>query len=93
MDFHEPGCLAGRKRFDEMGLGFTGKPDDDVRPAWLVHDGRAEGVEAAAKQLAAFGHRAAAKVRSASNHSPGRLSLGVGVDDLNASGGGLMVDG
>src|SRR5256885_14763671 len=59
------------------------RSDQRVAAARLVHYGGAIRIELLAKALDALRQRADAQVRAPVDHQPGRLTGGVGVDDLD----------
>ena len=63
--------------------------DEDVGSSRLINDGRANLIEAIAKDQEPFRKRATAKIRAALDDDPSRLATGMGVDDTNCLHGGV----
>src|SRR5579875_2720514 len=71
--------LAGRM------FGFAEqRTDRRIRPARLIHDGRAKGVELGPPPLAPFVHASQSQVRTAAHDQPSWFPTGMRIDDVNA---------
>src|SRR5437870_221819 len=69
---------GGICRIDEQS------PDQHVRTARLVDDGRAKTIVLGSHALQSNGQWAASQVRSTADHDPSGLAAGVGVDHLDS---------
>jgi hypothetical protein len=58
------------------------RANNDVRPAWLIYDSRAESIEITLKGFTTIIKRAGAEIRSTGDDDTCRLAAGVGVNDF-----------